>query len=43
MRWAAPALGLGAFTAALIALAPATLIDARLERASDGKLRLAEA
>lgn len=47
MRWAAPALGLGAFSAALIAalivLAPATLIDARLERASDGRLRLAEA
>jgi general secretion pathway protein N len=38
---------LGAFAAALIAsligLAPATLIDARLERASDGRLRLAEA
>jgi len=43
MRWAAPALGLGAFAAALIVLAPATLIDARLERASDGRLRLAEA
>lgn len=38
---------LGAFAAAwiaaLIVLAPATLIDARLERASDGRLRLAEA
>ena len=43
MRWTAPAFGLGAFAAALIALAPATLIDARLERASDGRLRLAEA
>jgi general secretion pathway protein N len=43
MRWAAFAFGLGAFAAALIALAPATLIDARLERASDGRLRLAEA
>ena len=43
MRWTAPALGLGAFAAALIAFAPATLVDARLERASDGRLRLAEA
>ncbi len=43
MRWAALAFGLGAFAAALIALAPATLIDARLERASDGRLRLASA
>ena len=47
MRWTAPALALGAFTAAfvasLIVLAPATLIDARLERASNGRLRLAEA
>jgi general secretion pathway protein N len=43
MRWTAPALGLGAYAAALIALAPATLIDARLQRASDGRLRLAQA
>ena len=47
MRWTVPATSLGAFTAALIAtlvvLAPATLIDARLERASDGRLRLASA
>ena len=43
MRWTAPAVGLGAFAAASIALAPATLIDARLARASDGRLRLAEA
>ncbi len=43
MRWRAPAVGLGAYAAALIALAPATLIDARLERASGGRLRLAEA
>jgi general secretion pathway protein N len=44
MRWIAPACGLSAFfLAALIALAPATLIDARLEHASDGRLRLAEA
>jgi len=43
MRWTAPALGLGAYAAALIAFAPATLIDARLQRASDGRLRLAQA
>jgi len=43
MRWSAPATALGAFAAALIALAPATLIDARLERASGGRLRLAGA
>ena len=47
MRWITPALGLGIFAAAvlatLIALAPATLIDARLASASDGRLRLAGA
>lgn len=48
MRSIAPALGfsaaaLGAFAAALIVLAPATLLDARLERASGGRLRLASA
>lgn len=47
MHWTAAASGLGAFAAALITslivLAPATLIDARLARASDGRLRLAEA
>jgi len=43
MRWAMLASGLGAFAAALIALAPATLVDARLARASDGRLRLASA
>ena len=42
-RWTAAAFGLGAFAAALLALAPATLIDARLARASDGRLRLASA
>jgi general secretion pathway protein N len=41
MRWLA--FGLVAFAAALIGLAPATLIDARLAHASDGRLRLAEA
>jgi general secretion pathway protein N len=34
---------LGAFSAALIGFAPATLIDARLEGTSNGRLRLAEA
>lgn len=47
MRWTAlaarAAAGLGAFSAALLVLAPATLIDAGLERASNGRLRLAEA
>lgn len=43
MRWIAPASGLGAFAVALIAFAPATLVDVRLARASDGRLRLAEA
>lgn len=36
-------LGLAAFALGLIATAPATLIDARLEQASAGALRLAEA
>jgi general secretion pathway protein N len=47
MRWTAPLAGSSVFAAALIAalilMAPATLIDARLARASDGRLRLAEA
>ena len=47
MRWVMPALGLGIFAAAVlatvIAFAPATLIDARLASASDGRLRLAGA
>lgn len=37
------AIGLGAYAFALIATAPATLIDAGLQRASHGRLRLAEA
>ena len=37
------AVGLGAYVLALIATAPATLVDAGLRRASDGRLRLAEA
>ena len=40
MRWVALAVS---FVLALAALAPATLLDARLERASGGRLRLAEA
>jgi len=43
MRWTVPALGVTAFAAALAALAPATLIDARLESASEGRLRLTNA
>ena len=47
MRWAPLAAGCGAFAAAVIAtsiaLAPATLMDARLAQASNGRLRLAEA
>ena len=43
MRWIAPVLALGVFAAALAVLAPATLIDERLEQASGGRLRLAEA
>jgi general secretion pathway protein N len=47
MGWTAPVTGLSAFAVAfvgaLIFWAPATLIDARLARASEGRLRLAEA
>jgi len=43
MRWLVLAFGLGVYGATLLALAPATLIDARLERASDGRIRLAAA
>jgi general secretion pathway protein N len=42
-RWVLPAAGLAAYVAALVALAPATLIDARLQRLGEGTLRLAEA
>src|SRR5688572_26476843 len=37
------AVGLGAYILALIAIAPATLVDAGLQRASHDRLRLAEA
>ena len=50
MRWREPghaigawAVGLCAYAACLFALAPATLLDAGLQRTSDGRLRLAEA
>lgn len=43
MRWAWLAFGLGAYGIALVVLVPATLIDARLQSASHGRLRLAEA
>jgi len=43
MRWGPLAVGLGAYLIGLVATAPATLVDAGLQRASDGKLRLAEA
>jgi general secretion pathway protein N len=42
-RWQLVALGLAAYAFALIAAAPATLIDARLQQTSAGALRLAEA
>lgn len=44
MKYAIPiATGVAAYAAALLALAPATLIDARLQRTGEGTLRLAEA
>ena len=43
MRWRSLAAGVGAYAAALIAMAPATLADAWLQGASDGRLRIAEA
>ena len=42
-RWWLLALGLGAYAIGLIATAPASLIDAGLQQASEGRLRLAEA
>ena len=42
-RWWLLGLGLGAYLLGLIATAPASLIDAGLEKASEGRLRLAEA
>lgn len=42
-RGAAVAIGLCAYAVALVAAAPATLVDAALQRATDGRLRVAEA
>jgi general secretion pathway protein N len=42
-RWHLLAIGLCAYGLALIATAPATLADAALQRASEGRLRMAEA
>lgn len=42
-RWNMLAIGAGVYALALIAAAPATLVDAGLQRASNGRLRLAEA
>ena len=42
-RWILVAFALAAYAVALVALAPATLIDARLQRMGEGTLRLAEA
>jgi len=42
-RWQLIAIGLFIYTVAVIATAPATLIDARLQHASHGRLRLVEA
>jgi len=43
MRWSLLAAVVAVYAAVLVALAPATLIDARLQRASDGRIRLAAA
>jgi general secretion pathway protein N len=43
MHWGSLAAGIGAYVIALIASAPATLADTGLQRASGGRLRLAEA
>lgn len=42
-RWSLLATGLGVYALALIATTPATWVDAVLQRATDGRLRLAEA
>jgi general secretion pathway protein N len=43
MRWRIFAFGLGIYAVALILTAPATLLDAVLQSAGDGRLRLSEA
>ena len=42
-RWGLAAVGLGTYLAVLVAMAPGTLVDAGLQRASNGRLRLAQA
>jgi general secretion pathway protein N len=42
-RWCLLVIGVAAYALALVVTAPATLLDASLERASEGRLRLAEA
>ena len=42
-RWHRLVVGLGAYLLALIATAPATLVDAELRRVSEGRLRLGDA
>jgi general secretion pathway protein N len=42
-RWQLIAFGLGVYALGILATAPATLIDASLRQASDGRIRLAEA
>jgi len=42
-RWSMIAVGFAAWVVALVATAPATMVDAVLDRASQGRLRLAEA
>ena len=42
-RWWSIGLGLAAYALGLMAMAPASLVDAALQRASEGRLRLAEA
>ncbi len=42
-RWQLIAIGLIIYTVAIVATAPATLLDGRLQHASHGRLRLAEA
>jgi general secretion pathway protein N len=42
-RWSLIAIGLGSYALVLFATAPATLLDAGLQSASQGRLRLAEA
>src|SRR5712671_3202301 len=43
MWWRLLAVGVGSYALGLVTSVPATLVDAGLQRASDGRLRLAEA